>query len=140
MSLVLRNSFQKVIAQSGQVQLAILAFVLFQLLILLQVGLAYQDSFLTLDQMRQRGIERGLPLLWHLGIWSDAILISALAAVMVRRFSDQWSRRALWIAVALAVGFAILLGWLFTLSSTPEANVQHHRTTPAGFAHLLYTS
>ena len=119
---------------------AIIAFILLECVVLLQAFLAYQDHFLTVAQMRERGISQGLPFIWHFGMWGDFLIISPLAAYVIGLHSDRW--RLSRILISLVVGFilAAIFSWLYTLSDMPEAHIQNHHLTAAGNAHLVYTA
>jgi hypothetical protein len=117
---------------------AALTFVFFQCLVGLQALLAYQDHFLTVSQMQQRGVAKGLPFLWHFGMWGDVFVVSGLAAYLVGHYSSRW--RPKWILTSIAIGFVAtgLFSWLYTLSGMPEAHVQNHALTAAGRIHAIY--
>ncbi|MGI8570223.1 MAG: hypothetical protein ACR2KT_14810, partial [Methylocella sp.] len=117
---------------------AIIAFVSLECLVVAQAISAYFDHFLTVSQMQQRGINHGLPFVWHFGMWGDLLIVSPLAAYLIGRFFRHWRLR--WMVLSLACGFvaASLLSWAYTLSSIPEAHVQNHNLTAAGAGHLLY--
>lgn len=88
--------------------------------------------------MRQRGIDHGLPFVWHFGMWGDVFIVSGLAAYVIDRYSHDW--RVRWILLSLALGFisAALFSWTYTFSVMPEAHVQDHCLTAAGVGHLFY--
>ena len=117
---------------------AMVAFVSLECLVLLQALLAYFDHFLTVAQMRERGISQGLPFIWHFGMWGDILIISPLAAYIIGLYSGHWRLRR--IVISLVIGFilAAIFSWLYTLSDMPEAHVQNHNLTAAGNAHLVY--
>jgi hypothetical protein len=112
-------------------------FFLFEALVVAQGWLAYHDQFLTVTQMRASGVNSGLPFLYHFGMWGD-LVISLLAAFIVGRFLKSWRPR--WIAASLVTGFAIsaYMHWTYLSASFPEAHVQNHQLTPAGWVHALY--
>jgi hypothetical protein len=114
------------------------ALVSLECLVAVQALLAYRDHFLTLTQMRHRGIDHGLPFVWHFAMWGDLLIVSPLAAYLVGRYFHQW--RVRWMLLSLAIGFAFagLLSWLYTFSGMPEAHIQNHRLTAAGVGHLIY--
>jgi hypothetical protein len=117
---------------------AAVAFVFLEFLVVLQACLAYQDRFFNVSQMQERGIDRGLPFIWHFGMWGDFLVISVLAAYLIARYFARWRRQE--ILVSLAIGFASagLMSWLYTLSDMPEAHIQNHGLTAAGWIHLIY--
>jgi hypothetical protein len=116
---------------------AIIAFVCLESLVVAQGLLAYQDQFLTVSQMRGRGVDQGLPFLWHFGMWGDLIL-SGIAAYLIGRYFRNWRFR--WISASLAIGFAsaIAMNWIYKLSQIPEAHIQNHHLTAAGVVHFFY--
>ena len=113
-------------------------FILLTLLVLAQFFLAYRDDFLSVTQMRSRGTNQGLPLVWHFAIWSDLVLISPLAGYLVHRYREVW--RLHWIVTAFVMSLcvAILLHYLYTRTSMPEAHTRDHELTAAGYVHLVY--
>lgn len=117
----------------------LVVFVAFEGLVALQALLAYRDNFLTVSQMQQIGILHGLPFLWHLGMWGDVFAISPLVAVIVAKYSQQWTVRHIVVSVIASILVTIALGWFYTLSNTPQAHMRDHHTNAAGYVHLLYT-
>jgi hypothetical protein len=117
---------------------ALAAFVFLEALVALQAWLAYQDHFLTVLQMQGRGVNLGLPFVWHFGMWGDVFIVSPLTAYVTGRFSKSWRLR--WILLSLAIGLAaaVAMSWSYTLPDVQEAHVQHHSLTPAGWVHLVY--
>src|SRR4051812_12850106 len=118
---------------SGLATLALL-----ECLVLAQLLFAYQDSFLTVAQMRARGFNQGLPFAWHFAMWGDLFVISPLTAYLVDRFHPQWSRPT--VILSLAVGFisSAVLHWSYTFAVFPEAHVIGHALTGAGVIHIFY--
>ncbi len=114
------------------------AFIFFEFLVGLQAFLAYQDRFFSVSQMQQRGADRGLPFIWHFGMWGDFLVISGLAAYLIARYLTQW--RSNEILLSLSIGFvtAGLMSWLYTLSDIPETHIQNHSLTAAGWIHSIY--
>jgi hypothetical protein len=114
------------------------AFISLESLVVFQAFAAYQDHFFTVAQMRQRSVGQGLPFIWHFGMWGDFFVISPLAAYVIGRYFVRW--RLHWILASLVIGFvtAGLLSWLYTRSTMPEAHIQNHNLTAAGWAHLFY--
>lgn len=117
---------------------AAVTFVCLDLFFAVQVVLAYRDHFLTVSQMRERGISDGLPFMWHFGMWGDLFIVSPLAAYVTGRYWHRWRSR--WMLLSLAVGLLVscLLSWTYTLSVLPEAHVQNHQLTATGVWHLFY--
>ncbi|WP_426424126.1 hypothetical protein [Bradyrhizobium genosp. A] len=117
---------------------AVLTLALFEFLVAVQGWLAYRDHFLTPSQMLDSGVSNGLPFLAHLGMWGDVFIVSPLAAFIVGRFSNSWRSR--WVVTSLIVGVAlsVLMGWSYLSAGLPEAHVQSHQLTPAGWVHQVY--
>jgi hypothetical protein len=113
-------------------------FVFLTMLVLAQALLAYKDQFLTVTQMHSRGVEHGLPFVWHFAMWSDLLLITPLAAYIISRYQKQW--RICWLIGSVVIGFSVSAGlhYLYTFSAIPEAHIQNHELTPAGFVHFVY--
>jgi hypothetical protein len=117
---------------------AIVLFALLECLVVAQAVFAYRDQMLTVSQMQQRGIQHGLPFLWHFAMWSDLAVVSPLAAYLVQRFHLERSAFKVAASIATGVVTSIVLHWFYTLSNAPEAHVQDHQLTAAGIAHLIY--
>ncbi len=115
-------------------------FIFLESIVLAQAVLSYKDHFLTVYQMQKVHVIHGLPFLWHFGMWGDFFIISPIVAYLVRHYFDQWRFRSLLLSLTLGCISAILLGWLYTLSTIPEAHMQNHHLTAAGVVHLLYMS
>jgi hypothetical protein len=117
---------------------AVVAFIFLECLVVVQAFLAHGDHFLTVSQMRQRGIDYGLPFAWHFAMWSDLTLVSPLAAYLIGRFYRGWSLRS--VLSSLAFGFISsgLLHSVYTFSGMPEAHVQNHALTATGIVHAIY--
>jgi hypothetical protein len=114
------------------------AYLGLQSLVAAQVWLAWSSGTLTAGQMRAAGTQLGLPLIWHLGIWSDALLLSPLLAFLVSRYAMQWSPRQLGAAAGAATMTALVLAWIWSLDPLPSAHSFDHRISGAGVAHLVY--
>lgn len=61
------------------------------------------NSFLTVGQMRARGINHGLPFIAHLGMWGDLFIITPLVAIIVSRYSEKWSMGNVILASVIAI-------------------------------------
>jgi hypothetical protein len=113
-------------------------FFLLEGLVLAQAILSFFEGFLTVDQMKRKGIEQGLPFLWHLGMWGDILLISPLAALIVIRYSRTWFVFDICIAIILSVFLSVLMHWFYTFSEIPEAHIRSHALTSVGYIHAIY--
>ncbi|MCC7500706.1 hypothetical protein IT396_02790 [Candidatus Nomurabacteria bacterium] len=81
-------------------------------LIVLMVYSAHQDSWLTVRQMKMMGDAQGLPLIWHMGIWSEALFITPLLGFITWRYGVQWGP-GYWILASIA-GCTISIGMHMT--------------------------
>jgi hypothetical protein len=124
--------------RSAAAAAATLTFLFLDSLVLAQGALAYRAHFLTLSQMKAAGVAQGLPFVWHFGMWDDFFVISPLAAYLVGRYAHFRQLRRGLLSLAIGLVGAAFFGWLWTLSSTPEAHVQNHHLTAAGVVHLVY--
>lgn len=100
--------------------------------------LAYQDSFFTVSEMRQKGFEKGLPFCGHGGMWGDAIIISPLLASIVFGFSGQWTARSILICGAIGFLASGIMHVLYCMNPLPGVHTYGKRLTPSGWVHLLY--
>lgn len=116
----------------------VVAFICLESLVLIQAFLAYEDRFLTVSQMRQRGIDQGLPFAWHFAMWSDLVIISPLAAYLIGQYHRRWSLPSMLASLAIGLVSSGFLHWLYSHSGMPEAHVQNHALTAAGMVHAIY--
>lgn len=110
-----------------------------ELLIVAQATAAYFDNFLTVGQMVAYHQPFGLPFLWHLGMWGDFFVVSPLCAMIVARFSNQWRRADVALSFASGIILSSAMVYGYSLGDIPQAHVQGHHTTAAGWLHLLYS-
>jgi len=112
------------------------------LMVLFQVVCADGDNFLTVRQMQlTRGLKKGLPLMWHAGIWGDFVILTPLLTYIVARYGDQWLMPDIILASAIGVAILLPLGWTWIVSAkngTPEAHTHDGKMTAAGFFHAIY--
>lgn len=127
-------------AQSFAFGRAFGTFIVLECLVAVQALLAYQDRFLTVAQMQQRGVAQGLPFAWHFAMWSDLTIISPLAAYLVGRYCRSWTPLRMLTSLGIGLGASIALHVLYLSSGLPEAHVQNHALTPAGWVHAIYMS
>lgn len=116
----------------------IIFFVVLEALVVIQAFLANRDNFLTVYQMHNRGIEQGLPFVWHFGMWGDFFFVSAASAIIVHLYGAEWTARDIAAATLCGTIVTIVMAWTFTMHNTPEAHMLNHTITPAGWVHLLY--
>jgi hypothetical protein len=117
---------------------ALAAFVFLECLVGGQAHLAYQDQFLTVTQMIQRGTTQGQPFVWHFGMWSDLAAVSPLGAYLVGRYSRKWSTRSISASLAIGIVTSAFFHWLYTLTAVPSYRVHNHALTSAGYVHMIY--
>lgn len=116
----------------------VISFALLEGLVVVQALLASNDQFLTVAQMRNHGTEQGLPFVWHLGMWGDFFVISFLVAVIVALHGSEWRAKDIEIAAAISTMVTLVMGYIYTRSSTHEAHMHEHQITAAGWVHLVY--
>lgn len=114
-----------------------IVFITLEFIVLIQGVQAYRNHFLTVYQLEHNYIH-GLPFLWHFGMWGDFFIISPVVAYLVKHYFDQWRFSSVLISLTIGAISAGLLGWLYTLSTIPEAHMQNHHLTCVGVIHLLY--
>jgi hypothetical protein len=124
-------------AKSCAPLLSWIVFITLEFLVLVQGVLAYRNHFLTVYQMEHNNIH-GLPFLWHFGMWGDFFIISPSVAYLVRHYFHQWRLSSVSISFIISAISAVLLGWLYTFYTIPEAHMQNHHLTSVGIIHLLY--
>jgi hypothetical protein len=117
-----------------------LAFVILESLIAIQMLLAYRDSFFTVASMHEKGIDRGLPLVWTFGIWSDLFIVSPLAAIIVASYGERWRPSQIQISTVLGIIATLAMACIYSFSNTPGVHMYDRHITPAGYAHLAYTT
>ena len=117
---------------------AIIAFVILECLVGIQAYFAYRDNFLTVAEMRLRGIDQGLPFVWHFAMEGDLLLVSPLAAYLVGRYVHRWRFGSALVSLVVSFAAASALSYFYTFSGMPEAHIQNHALTAAGVGHLFY--
>lgn len=115
-----------------------ITFLILQVLVASQYVLANQDKFLTVGQMKSRGIARGLPLVHHYGIVGDLFYLSFVISIIVGMYFATWSWSAIGIALGIAAVIGVILGGIWLLPDTPEAHMMNHRPTVVGVVHGIY--
>ena len=118
----------------------VILFTLLEWLVAAQAIFAWRDQMLTASQMQARGIDHGLPFLWHFAMWSDFAIISPLAAYLWHVFSKGWSGKHLLASFAIGSAASCLLHLFYLSAQAPEAHVLNHRLTAAGIGHLVLLS
>ena len=121
-------------------KLAIVVFFVGSILVVAQVLAAFLDSFLTVTQMRMKGFEKGLPLLYHAGIWGD-LLITPVLAYIVAAHASEWHRNDIVIAHVIGVVLIVVMGLVWVngaKNGLPEAHTYGGKLTVAGWIHAVY--
>jgi hypothetical protein len=118
----------------------IVVFLILEGLVAFQVLLTYRDSFFTVSEMQQKGIDRGLPLVWNFGMWGDLFIVSPLAAIIIASYWKCWRPGQIQISTVLGILATITMVSIYSFSNTPEAHMYDRRLTPAGYVHLVYTT
>jgi len=77
---------------------------------------AYQTKTLTRAQMARAGIKKGMPYLWHVGMWSDVYSIHPYLALMTAVLWWRWSAypKPLWVflfLISLGLGRIAQRSW-----------------------------
>ncbi len=106
-----------------------------------QVFFANRDSFLTASQMQARGFPKGLPLLYHAGIWGDLVIFTPLLAIIVSLYSDRWSADDIFTSVGIGVVSLCVMGFIWVKAAEhglPEAHTYGGSMTTAGLIHGMY--
>lgn len=110
-------------------------------LVILQFGYANMDNFLTVPQMFLKGFERGLPLIYHAGVWGDLLVVTPVAFWIVYAYSGRWSLSGIFISslIGLVLTVAMVIFWIsLTKHGLPEALAHGGKLTNAGFFHALF--
>lgn len=109
-------------------------------LILGEVLFASVDSFLTVAQMRTRGLTNGIPLLGHGGIWSDALMLTPMLAIITYKYANQWSTKSilLMVIVSLVITRLMCAIWIKSGYAMPESLTHDGMLTIAGWLHAVY--
>lgn len=116
----------------------VVAFVSLEFLVLVQALLAHRDHFLTVWEMQSQGISEGLPFVWHLGMWSDFLLISPLVAILIVRYAERWTLSKILSSTVIGLLAAIGMSWVYSLGNIAETHIHIHQLTGAGYVHALY--
>lgn len=118
----------------------LLAFLILESLIAIQLLLAYRDSFFTVAAMQTKGIDHGLPLVWNFGMWGDLFIVSPLAAIIVASYWERWRPNQIQISTVLGIIATLAMVCIYSFSNTPGVHMHDRQITPAGYAHLVYTT
>jgi hypothetical protein len=111
------------------------------LMVILQGIFAYNDNFFTVTQMRAKGFEKGVPLLYHLGIWGDFLILTPLMSYIVAKYGDQWQTKEIYSSGIIGIVSIIVLGFIWAKSAQhglPESHTYGGKITAAGFVHAVY--
>lgn len=111
--------------------------VIFELMVLLQVLLAWRECFLTPAQML-RVTSQGLPFSGHGGMWGDFFLISVLCAVIIRTYGAEWARLDLSVAALVGLAVSYAMHESYKRGECLEAHVRYGRLTAVGWVHFVY--
>jgi hypothetical protein len=107
-------------------------------LVAVQAILATATGFLTVSQMHRRGLEFGLPFIWHFGMWGDLLIVSPLVAYLVGRHLARWRVPSIFSSIVVGGAISGLMSWTYTFGHVPEAHVLNHRLTGVGWVHFVY--
>lgn len=118
----------------------ILTFLILESLIAIQLLLAYRDGFLTVAEMQEKGIDRGLPFVWNFGLWGDLFIVSPLAAIIVASYWKRWRPSQIQMSTVLGMIATLVMVCIYSFSNTPESHMYDRQITPAGYVHLAYTT
>jgi len=116
-------------------------FCLGTLAVLLQAIFAYNDSFLTVAQMQAKGFAKGLPLLYHGGIWGDFVFLTPLLAYLFAKYNGQWNERDILKSSAIGTVAIMVMGFIWVKAAQnglPEAHTYNGGVTMAGSIHGMY--
>lgn len=107
-------------------------------LVLLGGLAAYRNGFLTVGQMEEQNIWKGLPFVWHFGMWGDFLIMTPLLAIVIGGFHKQWG--SLQIIAALIVSFVATFQMheLWKKDLMQQAHIRYGQLTPAGWINVLY--
>jgi len=104
-----------------------ITYAILQGFFLLGLLAAWFNKMATVSQMFANGVKKGMPYLWHLGMWNDAITVHAFLALVVGLFGSQWMSGYWGVAM---IGGAILYVWLSYLANgawvKPTDIIQSH--------------
>lgn len=114
-----------------------LTILVFLAAVALQGLFAYYDGFFWPSQMLRK-VSRGLPFFAHGGMWGDVIIISPLVAIIVERYSPQWSFREIVLAILVGLIVSFAMHETYKAGTFPEAHVQYGHLTSAGWVHFGY--
>lgn len=115
-----------------------MTYLLLQSLVVAQAYCAHRDKMLTPAEMHERGITKGIPFLWHLGMLGDFILISTLAGIIVAKYSAGWRWTQIRSASIAGIAISAVLHLFYLQDPTPGAHVLGDKLTLAGLTHLVY--
>lgn len=107
-------------------------------LMLCTVMAAYRGNALTLSQMRRQGIQTGLPLLCHPGMFWGDIVISIVAAWLFAEYSERWNTTTLF-RVFMTTGLVTVLFHVQWVNNKGfDSLAKDGLLTKAGMFHIPY--
>lgn len=113
--------------------------ILAQSLVLLGAWIAHKDGFFSVDEMRKRGIQHGLPFAGHAGMWGDAIAISPILGIATAGYCTQWSIGNILLSALVAFAASAALHFFVYVKGTlPGTHAEGGKLTRSGWVHLVY--
>ena len=109
-------------------------------MVLWQVLLAWRDGFFTPAQMRRRGVEKGMPISAHGGMWTDFFFLSPILGLICGSYAGTWSGQSKLIAFSIGIVLSWIMHMFYKTSLVLEAHVRHGKLMGPGKVHWFYMS
>lgn len=111
-----------------------------QIILLIQASTAKELGLWSRESMERQGIEKGLPFLWHGGMWGDLIILTPLLSYMSARVLTSAEASLGQLLVAWGAGhFASkAMHETYKQASWTEAHVMRGELTRVGEIHRSY--
>lgn len=100
------------------------------------------DSFLTVKDMLSKGCKKGLPFIWHMGMWGDVFIVSPIMVIGAFMYCNTWSGDRVAIVYTIGGIVSAVMHQMYVAGGkeVPEAHAHSGRLTGAGFLHMLFMS
>ena len=108
--------------------------------VLLEGECTRRNGMLTVRQMTQKHPQhsRGLPFIWHFGMWSDLFIITPVFGIIVAFYAEQWSSGEISLLLTVGIALSGVLHWFYSTFPFPDSLVWKGEMSLAGWLHLIY--
>ncbi len=108
--------------------------------VLLEGFCAWRNGMLTAKQMARKypKYPKGLPIVWHGGMWGDLFIISSIIGFAVAWYSAQWSGGQLAFMLIIGMALSAVMHMIYIKTPFPDSLAWREELSIAGYLHFLY--